>query len=206
MAIPDYESLMLPVLRFASRGGAGEVSTPEASRVLANEFNLSEQERTALLPSGLLVATRRGYFRLTDRGAKVLAENPSRVNNEFLDQFPEFREFRTRGKKEPRKAVPVAVETPAGVPEEVIAAQYDLQRKALASQILDTVKSASPQFFERLVVMLLVKMGYGGSLQDAGQAVGRSGDGGVDGEIKEDKLGLDTIYVQAKRWDSTKVG
>jgi restriction system protein len=130
------------------------------------------------------------------------------VDNVFLDQYPEFREFRTRGKKESRKNLAAAVSTdmPAGVPEEVIAAQYELQRNALASQILDTVKSASPQFFERLVVMLLVKMGYGGSLQDAGQAVGRSGDGGVDGEIKEDKLGLDTIYVQAKRWDETKVG
>lgn len=226
MAIPDYETLMLPVLRFAAKAGKDEVSTPETARVLANEFRLTEQERTALLPSGgtfvfasrvswactylkkagLLVATRRGYFRLTDRGVKVIASNPSRVDNEFLDQFPEFREFRTRGKKESRKSVPSPVEAPAGVPEEVIAAQYDLQRKALASQILDAVKTASPQFFERLVVMLLVKMGYGGSLQDAGQAVGRSGDGGVDGEIKEDKLGLDTIYVQAKRWDSTKVG
>lgn len=226
MAIPDYETLMLPVLRFAAKAGGGEVSTPEAAQVLANEFQLSEQERTALLPSGgtfvfasrvswactylkkagLLAATRRGYFRLTDRGAKVLASNPSRVNNEFLDQFPEFREFRTRGKKERSKPVAIAVEVPAGVPEEVIAAQYDLQRNALASQLLDAVKSASPQFFERLVVTLLVKMGYGGSLQDAGQAVGRSGDGGVDGEIKEDKLGLDTIYVQAKRWDATKVG
>jgi restriction system protein len=226
MAIPDYEMLMLPVLRLAATHGGGEVSTPEAARVLANEFQLSEQERTALLPSGgtfvfasrvswactylkkagLLEATRRGYFRLTRRGEQALASHPSRIDNEFLNQFPEFVEFRTRGKKEPRKAVPVPVEAPAGIPEEVIAAQYDLQRRALASQLLDTVKSASPQFFERLVVMLLVKMGYGGSLQDAGQAVGRSGDGGVDGEIKEDKLGLDTIYVQAKRWDSTKVG
>jgi len=228
MPIPDYETLMLPVLRFAAKSGGGEVSTPEAARVLANEFSLSEEERTALLPSGgtfvfasrvswactylkkagLLEATRRGFFRLTRRGQQVVTSNPARVDNVFLDQYPEFREFRTRGKKESRKnlAAAVSTDTPAGIPEEVIAAQYELQRNALASQILDTVKSASPQFFERLVVMLLVKMGYGGSLQDAGQAVGRSGDGGVDGEIKEDKLGLDTIYVQAKRWDETKVG
>ena len=226
MPIPDYETLMLPVLRFAAKSGGGEVSTPEAARVLANEFRLSEEERTALLPSGgtfvfasrvswactylkkagLLEATRRGYFRLTRRGEQVLVSKPERVDNEFLDQFPEFREFRTRGKKESRKAASAPVELPAGTPEEVIGAQYDLQRKALASEILDTVKSASPQFFERLVIMLLVKMGYGGSLQDAGKAVGRSGDGGVDGEIKEDKLGLDTIYIQAKRWDATKIG
>ena len=226
MPIPDYETLMLPLLRLAAAEPANEVSTPEAARVLASEFHLSEQERTALLPSGgtfvfasrvswactylkkagLLVATRRGYFRLTDRGAQVLATKPRRVDNEYLDRFAEFREFRTRGKKESRKQADAAPDIAAGVPEEVIAAQYDLQRKALAAQLLDSVKSASPQFFERLVVTLLVRMGYGGSLQDAGTAVGRSGDGGVDGEIKEDKLGLDTIYVQAKRWDDKSVG
>lgn len=226
MAIPDYESLMLPLLRLASRDVRAEVSNPESARILAEQFNLTEQERTALLPSGgtfvfasrvswactylkkagLLVAPRRGFFRITDRGVDILRKNPVRIDNEFLDRFEEFREFRTRPKKESRRQAENGVAATSGVPEEVIAGQYELQRKALAAQLLDAVKSASPQFFERLVVTLLVKMGYGGTLQDAGSAVGRSGDGGVDGVIKEDKLGLDTIYVQAKRWDDRPVG
>lgn len=224
MLIPDYETLMLPLLRFAAQNPPAEVSTREAANNLADQFNLSAEERTTLLPSGatfvfasrvnwactylkkagLLAATRRGFFRITDRGVNVLKEKPKRLDNDFLDRFPEFREFRVRGKKETPKHAETARE--AGVPEEVIASQYDLQRKALAAQMLDVVKSSSPQFFERLVVTLLVKMGYGGTLQDAGAAVGRSGDGGVDGVIKEDKLGLDTIYVQAKRWDDKPVG
>lgn len=223
--IPDYESLMLPLLRFTAQYSQHEVSTRQAAESLADQFNLSPEERTTLLPSGaafvfasrvswactylkkagLLVATRRGFFQITDRGTEVLKKKPKRLDNDFLDQFPEFRDFRLRGKRESRKQGETGP-GPAGVPEEVIASQYELQRKALAAQVLDVVKSSSPQFFERLVVTLLVKMGYGGTLQDAGAAVGRSGDGGVDGVIKEDKLGLDAIYIQAKRWDDKTVG
>lgn len=226
MAIPDYESLMLPLLRIAARDPQAEVSTRDATHILADQFSLTDQERTALLPSGgtfvfasrvswactylkkagLLVATRRGFSRITGRGLDVIKAGPKSIDNDFLERFEEFREFRTRGKKESRKQIEADVIGAAGVPEEVIASQYELQRKALAAQLLDTIKSASPQFFERLVVTLLVKMGYGGTLQDAGTAVGRSGDGGVDGVIKEDKLGLDTIYIQAKRWDDKPVG
>jgi len=226
VSIPDYESIMLPLLRLAARNAPAEVSSPEAALLLAEQLKLTDQERTALLPSGgsfvfasrvgwactylkkagLLVAMRRGFFRITERGVQALESKPKRIDNEFLDRFEEFREFRTRTKKEvSRRPVGDVVEG-VGVPEEVIAAQYELQRKALAAQLLDAVKSASPQFFERLVVTLLVKMGYGGTLQDAGSAVGRSGDGGVDGVIKEDKLGLDTIYIQAKRWEGKAVG
>ena len=226
MPIPDYESLMLPLLQLAAKNGHEEVSTREAANILADQFSLTEQERTALLPSGgslvfasrvswactylkkagLLLATRRGFSRITSRGTEALRANVKRIDNEFLDRFEEFREFRTRTKKGNRKQFEAGATEAAGVPEEVIAGQYELQRKALAAQLLDSVKSASPQFFERLVVTLLVRMGYGGTLQDAGTAVGRSGDGGVDGVIKEDKLGLDTIYVQAKRWDDKPVG
>jgi restriction system protein len=226
LAIPDYESLMLPLLQFAAREPSQEVSTREAASILAEQHNLTEEERTALLPSGssfvfanrigwactylkkagLLAATRRGYFKITKRGVEVIKSKPRQVDNEFLDRFEEFKEFRARSKKDNRKQVDSETVSVAGVPEEVIASQYELQRNALAAQILDTVKGASPQFFERLVVMLLVRMGYGGSLQDAGMAVGRSGDGGVDGVIKEDKLGLDTIYIQAKRWGDKTVG
>lgn len=162
---------------------------------------------TYLKKAGLLIATRRGFFQITARGENVLREKLKHIDNEFLDRFSEFREFRTRGKKDASKQPSTELlVAAAGVPEEVIAAQYELQRKALAAQLLDTVKSASPQFFERLVVTLLVKMGYGGTLQDAGTAIGRSGDGGVDGVIKEDMLGLDTIYLQAKRWGDKPVG
>lgn len=226
MAIPDYETLMLPLLRLAARDPRADVSTPEAARILAEQFRLTDQERTALLPSGgtfvfasrvswactylkkagLLAAVHRGFFRITDRGSKALKAEPKRIDNEFLDQFEEFREFRSRTKKETRKRIEDPIIATPGVPEEVIASQYELQRQALAAQLLDVVKGASPQFFERLVVTLLVKMGYGGTLQDAGSAVGRSGDGGIDGVIKEDKLGLDTIYIQAKRWDDKPVG
>lgn len=225
MALPGYETLMLPLLRLAALDPAAEVATPEAARDLADQFQLTDSDRRALLPSGgtlvfasrvswactylkkagLLRAPRRGFFQITERGLEVLGSRPVKIDNEFLDRFEEFREFRARPKKEgPRasQATGGASETP----EEVIAGQFELQRKALATQLLDAVKSASPQFFERLVVTLLVKMGYGGSLQDAGSAVGRSGDGGIDGLIKEDKLGLDTIYIQAKRWDEKPVG
>lgn len=226
MSIPDYESLMLPLLRLASKAQR-ELSTREAALALADQFKLSDEERSALLPSGgslvfasrvswactylkkagLLAATRRGFFQVTERGIDVLKARPLEIDNDFLDRFPAFREFRTRSKKETRELPlePASLKA-IGVPEEVIATQYELQRRALAAQVLDTVKNASPQFFERLVVALLVKMGYGGTLQDAGTAIGRSGDGGVDGVIKEDKLGLDTIYLQAKRWDDKPVG
>jgi restriction system protein len=226
VAIPDYESLMLPLLHLAAQDSRSEVSTRDATQILADQFNLTDQERTALLPSGgtfvfasrvswactylkkagLLVATRRGFSQITPRGIDVLKVKPKSIDNEFLERFKEFREFKNRNKKDHRKQIETDVTGVAGVPEEVIASQYELQRKALAAQLLDTIKSASPQFFERLVVTLLVRMGYGGTLQDAGAAVGRSGDGGVDGVIKEDKLGLDTIYIQAKRWDDKPVG
>src|ERR1700730_8304774 len=197
---------MLPLLQLAARNPKTEVATPEAARVFADQFDLTEQERSALLLSGgalvfasrvswactylkkagLLIATRRGHFSLTDRGFEVLKAKPPLIYNEFLDRFEEFREFRTRPKKEGREQPETDIAAAAGVPEEVISGQYELQRKALAAQLLDVVKRASPEFFERLVVMLLVKMGYGGTLKDAGSVVGRSGDGGVDGVIKED--------------------
>jgi restriction system protein len=211
----------------AARDPKVAASSPDAVRVLASEFRLSGKDRQALLPSGgtlvfasrvswactylkkagLLHAPRRGFFQITDRGLKVLKSDPARIDNSFLDRFDEFREFRSRGRREPRsKGNGEDLASSSDTPDEAIAAQYELQRKALALRLLDTVKSSSPQFFERLVVTLLVKMGYGGSLQGAGSAVGRSGDGGVDGVIKEDKLGLDTLYILAKRWDNKRVG
>ncbi|MHB8091354.1 MAG: restriction endonuclease [Syntrophales bacterium] len=221
MPIPDYETLMGPLLRIAEANKGQEVSLPRAIEQLADQFKLTEEEKRELLPSGgtfkissrvswartylqkagLLEATKRGYFKITARGLEVLSKKPQRVDNKLLSQFAEFREF--QGKKKTKKENDV---TPSETPIESIATQYEQIRAALSSELLDRAKKCSPQFFERLVILLLVRMGYGGSLKDAGQAVGRSGDGGIDGVIREDKLGLDNIYIQAKRWTDKPVG
>jgi restriction system protein len=201
MPIPDYQSLMLPLLKVAADG---KVHTKrDATQELSQRFELTEEECKELLPSGnqavfdnrfgwartylkkavLIQYPQRGHFQITDRGKSVLAKNPPVINVAFLRQFPEFLEFhgqKTIGDPEP----PESPESLSETPEELVASE----------------------FFERLVVRLLIAMGYGGSLVDAGKAIGKSGDGGVDGVIKEDKLGLDLIYLQAKRWDSASVG
>ncbi|MCS7057143.1 MAG: restriction endonuclease [Thermoflexales bacterium] len=210
---------MLPLLRLA--GDGQEHSLRETIGSLAESYGLTDEERSQLLPSGgqtvfanrvswacsylkragLLMATRRGYYRITERGRQVLHENPSKVDVAFLLRFPEFVEFRSRSRPRPdetREADNDATQTP----EEVIEAAYQALRQDLANELLQTIKERSPAFFERLVVDLLVRMGYGGTRQDAGEAIGRSGDGGIDGIIKEDRLGLDVIYVQAKRWEN----
>jgi restriction system protein len=163
--------------------------------------------RTFLKQSGLLMDTRRAHFKITQRGLGVLAEKPQRINMKYLERFPEYLEFRNRVKD---KSVSVASPTSHDdessnhqTPKEAIEVNYQRVKEALAQELLSTIKSQSPTFFERLVVELLVRMGYGGSIQDAGQAIGRTGDEGIDGIIKEDKLGLDVIYIQAKRWDRT---
>jgi restriction system protein len=161
--------------------------------------------RTYLQKAGLLEAARRGHFRITDRGQSILKTKPDRIDGNLLSQFEEFREF--QGKKRDRRTERV-VEPPllAETPIESLGTQYERLREALASEVLERVKKCSPQFFERLVILLLVRMGYGGSLKDAGQAVGKTKDGGIDGVIREDKLGLASIYVQAKRWNDKPVG
>lgn len=220
MPIPDYETLMLPLLSIAVAEKGKEVSLLDAVAKLAVEYKLTEEERKELLPSGatfkfssrvswartylqkagLLEATRRGHFKITQRGAEILKKEPRRIDNKLLSQFAEFREF--QGKKRIKKENDASVETPI----ESIATYYEQIQAALASELLDRVKKCSPQFFERLVILLLVRMGYGGTLKDAGQAIGRTGDGGIDGVIREDKLGLDKIYIQAKRWTDKPVG
>lgn len=221
MPIPDYETLMQPLLRIAESKKGKEIALIDAIGQLATEFKLTEEEKRELLPSGttfkfssrvswartylqkagLLESTRRGYFKITQRGIEVLKKKPSRIDNKLLQQFEEFKEF--QGKKKTKKGND---NTESETPIESIAAKYEQIREALASELLDRVKKCSPQFFERLVIRLLVQMGYGGSLKDAGQALGRTGDGGIDGVIREDKLGLDNIYIQAKRWTDKPVG
>ena len=211
---------MLPLLRFAEDGK--EHSLREAIEGLAERYALSVEERNDLLPSGrqptfdnrvgwartylkkagLLEGTRRGYFRITQRGLEVLCNPPATINVKFLEQFDEFREFKALRKDTAEE--PEVVEYPTTqTPEESLEAAYQRIKQSLAADLLQAIKTYSPAFFERLVIDVLVKIGYGGTRQDAGRAVGRSGDDGIDGIIKEDRLGLDTIYIQAKRWDGT---
>lgn len=162
---------------------------------------------TYLRKAGLLVAMNRGTVRVTEEGTKVLAQNPPRIDKTFLSQYPSFHEFAMGSVGQaPSPAVAVAVAAPPAVevsPEEQIEAGWQEIRSALAQDLLEKVKGVSPHFFEKLVVDLLLAMGYGGSRSDASRLVGRSGDAGIDGTISEDKLGLDVVYVQAKRWEGS---
>jgi restriction system protein len=223
MAVPDYQSLMLPLLRFAADGNEHRLS--EAIEILAQQFHLDDQDRKELLPSGrqrkfdnrvhwartylakahLITPTGRSRFCLTEQGAKVLRENPPQINVKYLEQFPEFVEFRNKSNKiNGETTVPQEIiEKVSQTPQEILDSSYQSLRQNLAQEILEYIKNSPPKFFEGLVVDLLIAMGYGGSRKDAGQAIGQVGDGGIDGIIKEDKLGLDTIYLQAKRWEGT---
>jgi len=222
MAVPDFQSLMLPILQIA--GDGQEHTSAEASERMIQQFKLSEGDLRELLPSGrqskyanrigwattylrktkLLEGTGRGRFRITERGRAVLSDNPSRVDLKYLSRFPELASFRGDiAQEQPDNGEVIIASAVSQTPREVLEASYQVLRRELAQELLERIKSKPPIFFERLVVELLVAMGYGGSLKDAGQAIGRSGDGGIDGVIKEDRLGLDYIYIQAKRWDGT---
>jgi restriction system protein len=218
MTIPDYQTCMLPFLRYLDDGK--EHTLPEMMEALANEFGLSAAERAELLPSGqqglfrnrigwaktylkkagLLAFPKRAVYKITERGRQALATNPAKIDVKFLEQWPEFVAFKEGSKtnSEPLSAPasPIAETTP----EEAIENAHQGLREQLADELLARILSCSPTFFEQLVVELLVKMGYGGSRSDAGQRIGQTGDGGIDGIIKEDRLGLDTIFIQAKRW------
>jgi restriction system protein len=151
--------------------------------------------------SGLLSSSRRGYFQITERGRSVVQENPPAVNVKYLEKFPEFVQFKSIRKE---KSESEESELSLGqTPHEALEAAYERLRSELAAEILSNIKTSDPTLFESIVVELLVKMGYGGSRKDAGRAIGRSGDEGIDGIIKEDHLGLDNIYIQAKRWEAT---
>jgi restriction system protein len=220
MPIPDYQTLMLPLLRFYSDGEIHSFKEAESS--LAREFKLTPAELSQLIPSGrqslfynraawartyiskagLLNTAKRGYFSITPVGPKVLAAKPDRIDARFLRQFPSFMEFKenTHDKDSLSGSVLSIAETKES-PEEQIESAHAQLKRALAAELISRIRLAAPIFFERLVVELLLKMGYGGSRQDAGRAIGRSGDGGIDGIINEDRLGLDSIYLQAKRWE-----
>jgi restriction system protein len=228
MSVPDYQSLMLPLLRFAAQKES-ETSTSEAVEALAKELGLTADDLKEMLPSGiqstfvnrvgwastymkkagLLESTRRGFYQITERGKDILKKQPKIINVKLLKQYPEFIEFqqlkgtRSGDKTSDSKGTS---DVSTATPSEALESAYENLRNELAGELLAKLKKTSPAFFERVVVELLVKMGYGGSRADAGKAIGRSGDGGIDGIIKEDKLGLDVVYIQAKRWDNNPVG
>jgi restriction system protein len=222
--IPDFQSIMLPLLRKVQDGKEYKVSN--LIETLASDFNLSEEDRSTLLPSGtdftfnnrsqwaktylkkagLLDSPRRAYIQITPRGKEMLASNPPNINIAALKKFPEFVEFHTVKKGDQVGEVAEVITAASDkTPEEQLAESYEKIRSSLAQEIIEKVITLSPQFFERLVVKLIVKMGYGGSIQDAGKSIGKTGDEGIDGVIKEDRLGLDIIYLQAKRWNRNNV-
>ncbi|WP_417308040.1 restriction endonuclease [Devosia sp.] len=217
--IPDYQTLMLPVLRSA-RGK--EVTTRAVIEQLALDYGLTDEERDQLLPSGkqrtfdnrvhwakgylkqagLVRYPSRGTFITTDEGNRVLDGNPQRIDNTFLRQFSSFLDFQSR-KGTTSSNAPASAPEPvddSSTPDEVIRAAYQQLNAALAADLLDRVRDASPQFFEELIIELLLAMGYGGSSEDAARAIGQSGDHGVDGVVDQDPLGVDQLYVQAKRY------
>lgn len=215
--VPDYQSIMLPLLKSLSNGS--EKTMNELVEILVTHFNLSEEDKNEVLPSGkqqvfanrvgwartylkkagLVESPRRSVIKITKRGMETLKLKPTKITIGYLKRFPEFLEFQNI-KVEEKSDNDLSNDTDLHTPEENLERAYNQLRKALAHELLNHVLKQTPSFFERLVVELLVKMGYGGSLADAGKAIGKTGDEGIDGTIYEDKLGLDIIYIQAKRW------
>jgi len=219
VAIPDYQTIMLPLLQLVANQKSH--SNTETINALANMFKLSNEERTELYPSGqsiifndrvswaksylkhagLLEYPKWGFFKITDRGLHLLREKPKRIDHQLLKQYPEYQTFIKGTKRQQPKAQDEQEKTP----EELLEKSHQQINDNLSQELLELVRRCPPAFFEQLVVDLLVKMGYGGSKADASKAVGRVGDEGIDGIIKEDRLGLDVLYLQAKRWN-TNVG
>jgi restriction system protein len=225
MAIPDYQTVMLPLLKAA----AGEpMQVRDLTRQLSDHFSLTDEERRQLLPSGrgvtvihsrvgwaktylkqagLLSQPRRGVVELTQRGRELLRMNPAKVDDEFLSRYPEFEAFRERSRPKSRSGASDLLDSPAiqplsaaGSPDEQIDALSAEIEADVRSTLLSRIVALPPEFFEQLIVDVILAMGYGGSRADAGERIGRSGDGGLDGVIQEDRLGLDQLYLQAKRY------
>lgn len=222
MAIPNYQAIMLPLLKIA--GDKREHSLRETIDRLSSEFKLTDDEKKELLPSGkqeifnnrvgwartylkkagLIEITRWGYFQITESGVDLLKQNISKIDLNLLYKYPEFREFISyRQSKETLKS---EKELDRVTPKEELENAYQKINDELAKELLQELKSVPPAQFEHIVIDLLVKMGYGGSYRDAAKAIGGVGDEGVDGIINEDRLGLSRIYVQAKRWQNKYVG
>ncbi len=215
--IPDFESIMLPVLQCVNDRNVWAMTDVE--KTLVTKFGLSEEETNQLKSSSsyetifsnrtrwarfylkkanLLIDPKRGYTQITDDGINVLKQNPSKIDIEFLKQFPHFIEFYSKKKNDSKELSTVVIAKESQSPEDMIIEGINEIRRGLEDDILEKIKSCPPEFFEKIVVLLLEKIGYGD-----GTPTGKSGDGGIDGMIKQDKLGLDEIYVQAKRWQNT---
>jgi len=219
MSVPGFQKTLLPILRFVSDGQPHRPADTLA--YVQGQFDLSEEDLTDRLPngrtrlmdrvlwaitylrkSGLIKSLSWGVFQITDRGRELLAEKPKDITAKDLERYPEYLEFKRKGKIEGTQHDAPAQESP----EEELNKTFSAIRKGLEVELLDALKSSSPMFFEKVVVSLLVAMGYGGSIEDAGRTTRRTGDDGIDGVIKEDRLGLDLIHIQAKRWTTTVVG
>lgn len=226
MPIPDFQTLMLPLLEFA--GDELEHSMVEAVDYVATKYHISDEERNELLPSGqqrrlvnrigwtrthltkagLLETTKTSHFKITKRGLEVLTKKPQKIDMLYLDQFPghfEFRKGSGKGSKN-KEYEPTVLDIAIQPPKETLENAYQRLKEELTQDLLDTIKKQTSGFFEGLVIDVLLALGYGGSRKEAGQRIGKSGDGGIDGIIKEDRLGLDTIYIQAKKWTDGSVG
>jgi restriction system protein len=224
MAIPDYQTLMLPAL--TTLGDSSDHSSKEVIARLADEYHLTDEERALLLPSGriqlvnnrvhwavtylrhagLVESVRKGVWHITAEGVSVLAEKPQRIDVPFLRRYPQFVAWQKGTAAEPAQTAEQQanrVDVPLETPEEILERTWTAIRTQVAEELLDAVRGATPTFFEHLVVRLLVAMGYGGSYAEAARVIGRTGDGGIDGVIKEDRLGLSSIYIQAKKWEAT---
>ncbi len=211
---------MLPVLSVSSQG---EVRIGDVINRVADQLGLTPEDRAILLPSGrqrlienrvhwakfclgkagLIESTRRGHYKITARGQEILNTNPDRIDNIFLNQFDEFRQFKEKSAAGAMQSDPVADPVLASqmeTPDEIMRSAHRQIEASLAQDLLDRIRAAPSEFFERLIVSLLLSMGYGGAASDAGRAIGRSGDDGVDGVIDQDALGLDRVYIQAKRY------
>ncbi|TDN80227.1 restriction endonuclease [Stakelama pacifica] len=225
MAIPDYQTLMLPVLKLAA---TNEMRVPQAAEIIAEDFNLSEAEKNELLPSGrqrilhnrihwakfymskagLIDSPKKGVFTASEEGRKLLARNLPAIDNDVLKKYSSFVDFYHAGASNKPKAEEPALQSAAdspATPEEQIDAAHHVLQSALGSELLQRILNNSPGFFEQIIVDLLVAMGYGGNHRNAALRLGKSGDNGVDGVIDEDRLGLDRIYVQAKRYQTNIV-
>lgn len=222
MAVPDFQTMMMPFLEFLRDGN--EHSYKEIAIALAEHYQLTDDDVNEMIPSKrqtklvnriywistyfrkslVIEQPNRGYLRITERGRVLLNQKLPRIDMKTLEIYPEYVEFRDK-KNDTQAAETITIidSTESKTPDEILEDSYRTIRKNLASDLLEKVRACTPGFFEALVVELLVKMGYGGTQEDAGQAIGKSGDGGIDGIIKEDRLGLDVIYLQAKRWEAT---
>jgi restriction system protein len=232
MVVPDFQTLTLPVLKEFADGL--EHPTKDIRQRVVNKLGLTPEDVAEMVPSGtqtrlanrvawahvymkragLLSSSRRGIYRITERGQEALKSPPNRIDIEFLNQYPEFAGFRSPGVSHLKgadpgllkimtKGLPMSIDAAALTPDEQVHIGAARIKDNLVAQILEKIKQGTPAAFERIVVDLLVAMGYGGSHEDAAQVVGKSRDGGIDGIIKEDRLGLESIYVQAKRWEGT---